>query len=408
VKVWLLNPYGQLPGEGWRDYRFTMIMRALADRGHDVTWWTAGFDHHTKTMRATTWDTRPVSDHAAIRLVPTPGYRKNVSLRRLWFETVFAWRVLRDAKKTERPDVIVAADPPQPNGVAAVLLARHFRVPLVLDCLDLWPEAFAGALSPVSRPIARPFFAILERLRSWTYSRASAAIASCETYRRHLLTHVRSLEPDNVSTVFLGIATGELAATGAEKPHDTLRVIYAGSLGQNYDIGTVLDCARLMLPDKRVTFAIAGDGPFRDMVIDRIRNENLTNTSYAGRLQLEDLRAFYASADLGLIPYASWSTVAMPVKLYDYLAAGLPFITSLVGELGDLALRCDAGISYKSGDAASLAAAIVSLAGDASRRRTMAENARRCAGQFERDEQYRKFSEIVERVARSGAADDRR
>ena len=163
-----------------------------------------------------------------------------------------------------------------------------------------------------------------------------------------------------------------------------------------------------MLADKRVTFAIAGDGPLREAVIDRIRNENLTNTTYAGRLLPEDLRGFYASADAGLIPYASWSTVAMPVKLYDYLAAGLPFISSLVGELSDLALRCDAGISYKSGDAGALAAAIESLAGDAPRRRTMAENARRCASQFERDEQYRKFSEIVERVARSGAVDDRR
>ena len=142
MKVWLLNPYGQLPGEGWRDYRFTMIQRALADRGHVVTWWTAAFDHHTKTARAQTLTDRPVSDRATIRLVPVPTYAKNVSLRRLWFEVVFAWRVLRDGKKNGRPDVIVAADPPQPNGVAAVLLARHFRVPLVLDCLDLWPEAF--------------------------------------------------------------------------------------------------------------------------------------------------------------------------------------------------------------------------------------------------------------------------
>jgi len=100
------------------------------------------------------------------------------------------------------------------------------------------------------------------------------------------------------------------------------------------------------------------------------------------------------------MPYASWSTVAMPVKLYDYLAAGLPFITSLMGELQELMRRCDVGLSYRAEDAGSLADAIESIANDEGRRKAMAANARRCARQFERDEQYSRFADIVERVAR--------
>ena len=28
MKIWLINPYGTLPGEGWRDWRFTMLADA--------------------------------------------------------------------------------------------------------------------------------------------------------------------------------------------------------------------------------------------------------------------------------------------------------------------------------------------------------------------------------------------
>jgi hypothetical protein len=39
--IWLFNPYGPIPGEAWRDYRFTMIAETLAAEGHHVIWWTA-------------------------------------------------------------------------------------------------------------------------------------------------------------------------------------------------------------------------------------------------------------------------------------------------------------------------------------------------------------------------------
>ena len=75
MRVWLINPYGPIPGEGWRDYRFTLAARALAARGHDVTWFTAAFDHHTKRMRT--------AAPPGIELIETPAYSRNISLARL-------------------------------------------------------------------------------------------------------------------------------------------------------------------------------------------------------------------------------------------------------------------------------------------------------------------------------------
>ena len=89
MRIWLINPYGPLPGEGWRDYRFTYAARALAARGHEVTWWTAAFDHHTKRFREHGW-----KGDFSIELVPTPAYHRNIGVGRLWFERAFASRAV--------------------------------------------------------------------------------------------------------------------------------------------------------------------------------------------------------------------------------------------------------------------------------------------------------------------------
>ena len=80
MDVWLVNPYGPIPGEGWRDYRFTLVARALARRGHNVTWWTAAFSHQTKEFRSRDWASRSVDERFTIELVPTPSYSRNICL----------------------------------------------------------------------------------------------------------------------------------------------------------------------------------------------------------------------------------------------------------------------------------------------------------------------------------------
>ena len=95
MKIWLLNPYGPLPGEAWRETRYAMLGRVLARHGHEVIWWTAGFCHHSKMVRTEVPKDIAVEPNFTIRLVPTPPYRRHIGLARLRFEFLFALRVLR-------------------------------------------------------------------------------------------------------------------------------------------------------------------------------------------------------------------------------------------------------------------------------------------------------------------------
>jgi glycosyltransferase involved in cell wall biosynthesis len=390
VRVWLLNPYGPIPGEGWRDYRFTLMARALAERGHEVTWFTATFAHQSKQQRAAAWQRRDVSERFAIELVPTPSYRRNIGVARLWFEHVFARRVSKRGRTLPQPDVILAADPPQFCGAAGRRLARYHHAAFVTDCFDLWPELFVAAAPPSLRFLVNAAVAPLRRLRRRNLRATSLAIAVAETYRLVLARE----GAQRTVTIPIGI---DVDAFAPHEKHagDRLGLVYAGSLGEHYDLDILLDVLSTM-PDVRLT--IAGRGPAEERL--RGRAAALPNVTFAGAVDVRSLSELYVAADIGLAPYRAGSTVALPTKLFDYLAAGLPVITSLDSEVSTLIEGAGAGVRYKAGDAASLRTAIIALY-DPSRRGPMATAARELAIRFDARTLYAQFADAIEALVRS-------
>lgn len=376
MRVWLINPYGPIPGEGWRDYRFTYQARALASRGHDVTWWTAAFNHHTKRFRAHDWERRDGGGFA-IELVPTPRYDRNIGLRRLWFERTFARRVLAWGRTLPRPDVIVAADPPQFCGAAGRKLAAFHDSRLVLDCFDLWPELFVNAAPRALRPAVRVGVQPLRSMRRRNLRAAALVIAVADRYRDVLIGEGAR----NAITIPIGVDPNAVRA--AREPHERLTLVYAGSLGEHYDVETVLEAARAMDLD----VVIAGQGPAEA----RLRSMAPPNVRFVGVVSPEELKHLYASADIGLAPYVAASMVALPTKLFDYLAAGLPVITSL-----DIDLY-GAGTRYAAGDATSLREAITHVAAN---REVMSRSAVVAAEQFDANVLYARFADAIEALAR--------
>ena len=365
MRVWLINPYGPLPGEGWRDYRFTYAARALAARGHEVTWWTAAFDHHTKRFRERDW-----RGDFSIVLIPTPAYRRNISLGRLWFERVFAKRMLGRGRKEPRPDVVIAADPPQFCGAAGRELAEYHGSRLVIDCLDLWPELFVSAAPLALRPLVRLATKPLHAIRKKNVRAAALVIAVAERYREALVADGAR----NAITIPIGVDVTAVRAprVRTRKPHPRLR----WQLGEHYDLDTVFEAMREM----DVSVLVAGRGPEEE----RLRRVAPPNVRFRGAVGPDELPHVYASADAGLAPYAAGSTVAMPLKVFDYIAAGLPVVTSLDGDFP--------ATRYAAGNMVSLRDAIQrALASPAPPTDTQ---------QFDTRVLYQRYADAIEAVAR--------
>ena len=79
ANVWIVNPFDNLPEEGAKPQRYSLLAAEIARRGHGVVWWSSSFSHSRKARRADTsgaalpeaWGR---GDGVLMRLVGTPPY----------------------------------------------------------------------------------------------------------------------------------------------------------------------------------------------------------------------------------------------------------------------------------------------------------------------------------------------
>ena len=139
MKVWIVNPFDNLPVEGYRPQRYWLMAEAFVRAGHDVTYWTQDWSHAKKERRATA---TPEGSPINCIFVPVPGYGRNICLKRIWSHWRFArnWAAMAAAK--EMPDMIVASSPPLFIGREVRRLCARTGVKYIIDIMDAWPETF--------------------------------------------------------------------------------------------------------------------------------------------------------------------------------------------------------------------------------------------------------------------------
>lgn len=412
MKIWLLNPYGPLPGEAWRETRYAMLGRVLARHGHEVIWWTAGFCHHSKMVRTEVPKDIAVEPNFTIRLVPTPPYRRHIGLARLRFEFLFALRVLRMATRAGDVRAIVCSDATMTLGLVARFLARKVHAVLVYDILDLWPEVFSGALPNWLRPRAKTVFAPLFALRNWNFRHATGVAAVCDDYLLPARSANPSFHEDQLLSVFWStdLECFDAAQASPEeipqiarqygKNKSDIYAIYAGTLGLLYDIDPLLEAAkRLQTQMPELKLLVAGGGPRSADIKRFITNNNLNNLRLLGEMSFTDLIRLYQICDIGMCIYGPNSPVAMPIKIFDYLAAGLPVINSIGGFLERLVRDRNLGMQYRAGDSASLAGALCAMGSDIGALKRMSANARVARAEFDSKLQYGRFMHLLERLS---------
>ncbi len=405
MKISIIGPYGTIPGEVWRETRFSMMADHLAKAGHDVTWWTADFAHHSKQFR-TSAPERTIKQPYTIRLVRTPAYQSHIGIGRLVFELTFALRAYGEAMREVAPDVIISGDATLPTSFAAAALATRRDAKLVFDIIDLYPEIFSTVLPPNWRPIAQTLFWPLAYARRRHFLRADAIIAVSRDYLK-----VGSIIPAQCAgiplvPVYWGVDVESIRhvccfrGTRSDSPTlGAIQVVYSGTLGEKYDVGTLMEAA-ISLRDTRpqVNFVIAGDGPRRSQIESCIREHHLSNVTVLGPIAPQELASLYRRCDVGLCLYSPGSTVVMPIKAYDYFAAGLPIISSIKGELQEVIARERCGVTYEAGNPRSLTQSLLDLADDVELRSTMAGNAYRIGSTFEKRIQYDRILRLVEQL----------
>lgn len=406
LTAWYLSPHDKIPSDSWGYDRALIQTDTLRAAGCRVVFWAASFSHSTKQVRGAPWQKIPVRDGFDVRLVPVRGYQRHGGLARIGSLFDFGWNMWRQPTDEPPPDLIVSVMPTPFVDVASVLLARRYGARFVQDFRDLWPELFVHAFPKAWQGLGRILIKPLQWMRKWALRRSDGFLSVTQDYLDFANDISATVKQRPHAVVYFGMDAHSPDTTHipAQKLDGLLKadsseiwVVYGGTLGDNYDVATMVaafDVIQRGYPELKLRLKVAGSGPLKGLV-EAAASKQPAVVSYFGPLNKDELWTLLGSADIGLLPYAGFSTVSVPAKTFDYIAAGLPMINSLPGEIERILAQRGIGAQYQSGDVQSLVAAIVRMAQDRVALQGMRECARAAAQEYSKDRQYGQILDVV-------------
>jgi glycosyltransferase involved in cell wall biosynthesis len=409
VKIWFTEIGEPLPFEkDVRLHRYGILTQHLARLGHDVTWWTSTFSHANKQF-VFDRDHDETVNGVHIRAIHGPGYRRNVSFERIRHQADFARKFVERAKKeTELPDIIVTPVPTLETASLTIQFAKERGIPVVTDIRDEWPEEFVDLAPKPVRPLARVMLSGAFRKIEYICSNVDGIIGISQRQLEYGLRYSgRSRGPqDAVLPLGYPNTTPDAAKVATAKAYwleqgvrpDAFVACFFGTIGKFFDLGTVIEAARILEKEFDVQFVLCGSGTSLDAF--KKQAKGLKSVLFPGWVDAPKIAALMQLSKAGLAPYVKGARMALPNKPFEYMAGRLPVVSSLEQEVKELLARENCGLSYDADSVDELCAAVRLLAGEPKRTEEMSKNARRL---FEREFTLEKtalnWSEYLDRVA---------
>lgn len=298
--------------------------------------------------------------------------------RTLSYLSFVASSVVVGLRHLPRLDVLITESPPLPLGISGFLLSRLKRARWVFNVSDLWPES-AVVLDVLGNG---PAIRLAYKLEAFCYRRAWRV--SCQS--REIRTSIQDRFPEvHTLAFFNGVDTDRFgpAHRAAEVRRHLAEgvgcvALYAGLHGIAQGLDQLLDAAeKLMTEDLRVV--LVGDGPEKEALVREAQRRELRNVEFIPPQPRESMPALLASADVAVVPLKRRIPGAVPSKLYEAMASGVPVVLVADGEPAEIVESTASGIVVRPGDIDGLADALRRLARSSDERRRFADAGRKAA-----------------------------
>jgi glycosyltransferase involved in cell wall biosynthesis len=318
------------------------------------------------------------------------------------------WRLARAV----RPDAVIERYYNFAGG--GLLAARRLGVPALL-------EVNALIVDPPATPKRRLDDALGGPMRRW-------AVAQCRMAAR-IVTPLHTTVPPEIDRARIvelpwGAAVERFAVGGpgaGVRDQDKVPVnpdprpltptaVFLGSFRAWHGVLDFVRAAgRLLDTGRDCRFLLIGDGPERPTA-EALAARWPGRFTFTGAVPYEDVPRLLAGASVGVAPFITAPHPALraagffwsPLKIYEYMAAGLPVVTPAIPPLDTIIRDGQEGVLYREGDLEGLAAAIARLLDDLAAARAMGRRARvRVAEQYSWARHCAELERILLEIRRS-------
>lgn len=218
-----------------------------------------------------------------------------------------------------------------------------------------------------------------DRVAATAMNAASAVVTVSEPVSRWVVdTLADPAAATRVHVVPNGVDTDRFQPTARPaQPHE-FTIGFVGTLKPWHGLHTLVTAFRSLNDGRGWHLLVVGDGPERQAIRERL-DDVTDRVEFVGAVDPSGVPALLDRMDVAVAPYPATATYFSPLKLYEYLAAGLPVVASDVPAVTDVLEHGSNAVIVPPDDPEALAAAIVALRDDPTSRASLAAQARRCA-----------------------------
>lgn len=336
------------------------------------------------------------------------GVKRVVNMLQFWKRLPKIAKIY--AKKTVKPDIIIASSPHPFAMIAGLKIAKKFRIPCICEVRDFWPEVFFyGGVIKEKSLIGK--FLLAEERR--IYEKADAITFLKEGDH----TYITDRKWDNCNGGKIDMGKCIYINNGVdvdlydkrllENHYDDkdldgkkFKIVYCGTIRPVNNVDLVLDTAKLLNDD--YSFLIFGTGNCVDALKKRIEEERIYNVKLKGYVDNKFVPSILSRSSVNLLNYSgvayNWSRGNSSNKLFEYLASGKPVLSTV--KMGyDIIEKYNCGASVEHTTACEIAAEIKKIKEMSDDKyAALCRNARKAAEDFNISNLADKYLTEIDRV----------
>jgi glycosyltransferase involved in cell wall biosynthesis len=251
--------------------------------------------------------------------------------------------------KRSKPDFLLVESPPLTLAFTGWLLSHFAQAQLIMNVSDLWPLS-AKELGSLSDGYA---YRSLLKLESFLYKRSSI----CTGQSQEIVDYIKLIKKENVWLLRNGVDTSRFSFNVSSIR--TNKIVYAGLLGVAQGVLSI--CQNVNFKSIGFEFHIYGSGNELEEIEKFSTRHPGKGIRYMGKLSRDQIPQVLPQYDAMLVPLVRNIYGAVPSKIFESMAAGLPIMFSGMGEGARIVQENELGWVNDPGDWDALSKNLVSL-----------------------------------------------
>ena len=235
-------------------------------------------------------------------------------------------------------DYLMVESPPLFLGISAWWISKRKKAKMVFNVSDLWPES-AEKLGVISNKMFLKLATILEE---WLYKKAFMVTGQTQGIVQNIKTRFPNKKvhwlPNGVDESIFSFKKQENVRQQLKLSNDDFLIMYGGIIGLAQGLDVILDAAKLLPAESKITYLLLGDGPEKNRLQQRVVEENIARVKFLELVSREVVPSYVDAVDVAVIPLKKMDLFlgAIPSKIFENLALGKPLLLSVDGEARSL------------------------------------------------------------------------